>query len=76
MRKIFCGHYHRNAGGWDGDLEVVVTTAIGCQIGPDTSGMRVVKVTREEVTHEFHAFDQFPEKIDLKNDESREQEEK
>ena len=25
VRKIFCGHYHRNAGGFFKDLEVVVT---------------------------------------------------
>ena len=31
--KWFCGHFHRNAGAWDGDLEVVVTSAVGCAIG-------------------------------------------
>ena len=44
IRKIFCGHYHRNAGGFYKDLEVIVTSAIGCQIGPDQHGMRIVKV--------------------------------
>jgi 3',5'-cyclic AMP phosphodiesterase CpdA len=30
-RAWFCGHFHRNAGGWDrdGELEVVITTAVG-----------------------------------------------
>ncbi len=70
VSKVFCGHYHRNAGGWYEDekkrtLEVVVTTAIGCQIGPDTHGMRVVKVQEKEVTHEFHALDNFPRNVDL-----------
>lgn len=35
----------RNAGGFYRDLEVVITSAIGCQIGPDQHGMRLVKVT-------------------------------
>ncbi|EER12627.1 conserved hypothetical protein [Perkinsus marinus ATCC 50983] len=37
VKAIFAGHYHRNAGGWYTDpsghkLEVITTTAIGCQI--------------------------------------------
>lgn len=44
IRKIFCGHFHRNAGGFLKDLEVIVTSAIGCQIGPDQHGMRIVNV--------------------------------
>ena len=31
--KWFCGHFHRNAGGWRGDAEVVVTSAVGCALG-------------------------------------------
>ena len=30
--KWFCGHYHSNSGGWDGDLEVVITGAAGPHI--------------------------------------------
>ncbi len=47
------------------ELEVVVTTAVGCQIGPDTHGMRVVHVKEKEVEHRFHSLDEFPEKIQL-----------
>jgi len=32
IRKMFCGHYHRNAGGMDGQLEVVITSALGCRL--------------------------------------------
>jgi len=31
--KWFCGHFHRNAGGWDAGLEVVVTSAAGTVLG-------------------------------------------
>mmetsp|Transcript_1857 Transcript_1857/g.5468 ORF Transcript_1857/g.5468 Transcript_1857/m.5468 type:complete len:384 (-) Transcript_1857:390-1541(-) len=31
----FCGHYHRNAGGMDGPLEVVVSSAVGCILKPN-----------------------------------------
>jgi hypothetical protein len=34
VSKVFCGHYHRNSGGYtdDGRLEVVVTSAVGRQM--------------------------------------------
>jgi hypothetical protein len=38
----------RNAGGFYKDLEVVVTTAIGCQLGNDQNGMRIVTVSGKE----------------------------
>ena len=65
VRKIFCGHYHRNTGGWYKDLEVVVTSAIGCQIGQDPHGMRLVKVHDKNVEHAYHGLDTFPVDIDL-----------
>ena len=66
VNKIFCGHYHRNAGGWDGpSLELVVTSAIGCQIGKDPHGMRIVKVHENSVTHEYHSLEDCPTKIIL-----------
>jgi len=82
--KWFAGHYHQNAGGTDGSLEVVITGAAGGQIpfkvgvSPDSvqalspggqdffgiecseevSGIRLVKVTREAVSHEWLTFAQ------------------
>ncbi|XP_023347538.1 serine/threonine-protein phosphatase CPPED1 [Eurytemora carolleeae] len=52
IRKIFCGHYHRNAGGFYRDLEVVITSAIGCQIGPDQH--------ESSVDHEYFPLQSFP----------------
>jgi len=63
VKKVFCGHYHRNAGGWYKDLEVVITSAIGCQLGTDEHGMRLVKITKEDVNHEYHALDNFPTRV-------------
>ena len=66
VSKIFCGHYHRNAGGWDESLEVIVTSAIGCQIGQDPHGMRIVKVFEDHIEHKYHSLDDCPTDIDLK----------
>ena len=53
ISKIFCGHYHRNAGGWFGDMELVITSAVGSQLGDDKNGFRVVAVKETEITHEY-----------------------
>lgn len=87
VRAVFCGHYHRNAGGWytpqwkwSGEaaqaasktVEVVVTGAAGanivdkaggepleisgmngCKIGPDVSGVRLVRVAEKDVSHRW-----------------------
>lgn len=70
VRYIFCGHYHRNAGGCYGDLELVVTSAIGQQIGKDVSGMRLVKVTKDVVEHKYYGLESgdFPTNINLSDD--------
>ena len=66
VAKIFCGHYHRNAGGWYNEtMELVVTTAIGCQIGPDSHGMRVVVVREGGLEHSFHTLEDFPVHVGL-----------
>jgi len=65
IRKIFCGHYHRNAGGFFNDLEVVVTSAIGCQIGPDQHGMRIVNVKEEQIEHQYYPLVDFPTNVKI-----------
>jgi hypothetical protein len=53
VRHIFCGHYHRNDGGLYKDIQQVVTSAVGCQLGEDESGYRVVQVQEDKITHEY-----------------------
>ena len=54
VSKIFCGHYHRNAGGWYNDkLELIVTSALGLQQGQDRNGFRVVSVSESEISHRY-----------------------
>ena len=63
VRKIFCGHYHRNAGGWYKDLELVVTSAVGCRFGDDPHGMRLVRVKEDKIEHKYHSLDDFPKNV-------------
>lgn len=65
VTKIFCGHYHRNTGGWYKDMELVVTSAIGCQIGQDPHGLRLVQVHEQTVEHAYHGLETCPTNITL-----------
>ncbi|XP_074518875.1 serine/threonine-protein phosphatase CPPED1 [Halichoeres trimaculatus] len=58
VRAVFCGHYHRNAGGCHNGLDMVVSSAIGCQLGEDVHGVRVVVVTADDVVHRYYSLDQ------------------
>ncbi|XP_007498682.1 serine/threonine-protein phosphatase CPPED1 [Monodelphis domestica] len=56
IKAVFSGHYHRNAGGLCKDLDMVVSSAIGCQLGEDTHGLRVVVVTAEKIVHRYYSL--------------------
>ncbi|XP_077305038.1 serine/threonine-protein phosphatase CPPED1 isoform X2 [Lithobates pipiens] len=57
VKAVFSGHYHRNAGGNYKDLDMVVTSAIGCQLGDDEHGVRVVVVTKNQIVHRYYSLD-------------------
>lgn len=65
VRHIFCGHYHRNAGGFYKDLELVVTSAIGAQLGDTRNGYRVVKVFPDHLEHKYYEIGNGPTDVDL-----------
>lgn len=66
IKYVFAGHYHRNAGGFDQELEMIVTSAIGQQINNDKdSGMRIVCVGSEKISHEYYELDSVPTSVTL-----------
>jgi serine/threonine-protein phosphatase CPPED1 len=62
VKHIFAGHYHRNAHGVDGDLEMVTTGPVGMPLGGARSGIRVVRVSGREIKHEYFEFGALPNK--------------
>lgn len=66
VKYVFAGHYHRNAGGFDEDLEMIITSAVGQQINNDKgSGMRIVTVTQDKIAHAYHELDSVPSNVAL-----------
>lgn len=66
VRHIFAGHYHRNAGGRAGNIEMITTGPVGRPLGSDSSGFRIVHVNRTAVTHKYYSLDSLPAKLNLK----------
>ncbi len=60
-----CGHYHRNAGGMYKDLELIVTSAVGCPLGKDPSGFRICNVDEQKISHKYIPFRDSPDVGDI-----------
>lgn len=60
VRYIFTGHYHRNAGGKDGELEEIVTGPVGMPLGQEGSGFRIIMVNATDLTHTWIPLNAIP----------------
>jgi 3',5'-cyclic AMP phosphodiesterase CpdA len=57
---VFAGHLHHNSEGRDGDLDMVTTGPVGMPLEGGKSGIRVVTVSADGVTHKFYDFGELP----------------
>jgi 3',5'-cyclic AMP phosphodiesterase CpdA len=60
VRYIFAGHYHRNAFGKDGELEMVTSGPAGKPEGTEGSGIRIAEVKGKTVEHKFYPLGLIP----------------
>jgi serine/threonine-protein phosphatase CPPED1 len=60
VHYVFAGHYHRNAAGRDGDLEMITTGPAGMPIGPDPSGFRIAEVNAGTIEHRYYGLGTIP----------------
>ncbi|QEG39872.1 metallophosphoesterase [Roseimaritima ulvae] len=65
VRAVFAGHYHRNAYGTAGEMEMVTTGPVGKPLGKDPSGFRIVKVYESNLQHQYWALEDVPETVEL-----------
>ncbi len=65
VSNVFAGHYHRNAFGKSGTMEMVTTGPVGKPLGKDPSGFRIVKVSGNKVSHQYYELDHIPGQIVL-----------
>lgn len=60
---VFAGHYHRNAFGKDGTLEMITNGPVGRPLGPDPSGIRVVYMREDRLEHQYYGLGSIPNRI-------------
>ena len=65
VRAVFAGHYHRNAYGRAGAMEMITTGPVGRPLGKDPSGFRIVTVYETNIQHQYYGMDDVPEKVNL-----------
>ncbi|WP_145169002.1 metallophosphoesterase [Rubripirellula lacrimiformis] len=65
VRAVFAGHYHRNAYGTAGAMEMITTGPVGRPLGKDPSGLRIVVVNEAGIQHQYWGLDDVPAKVDL-----------
>jgi len=65
VKFLFAGHYHRNAYGRDGEMEMITTGPVGMPLGGARSGLRVVWVTGREIKHQYFEYGALPNQATL-----------
>ena len=65
VSHVFAGHWHKNNYAADGGLQVITSSAVGYPLGDDPSGYRVVRVFEDRIEHDYYAFGEGPEAVDL-----------
>jgi 3',5'-cyclic AMP phosphodiesterase CpdA len=66
VSQVFAGHYHRNAYGRDGSLEMITTGPVGKFLGNDPSGMRMVTWSEAGIEHQYFGLGSIPHEIPVK----------
>lgn len=65
VRAVFAGHYHRNAYGKAGEMEMITTGPVGKPFAKTVSGFRIVTVQESGIQHQYYGMDEVPEKVTL-----------
>jgi UDP-2,3-diacylglucosamine pyrophosphatase LpxH len=66
VTHVFAGHYHRNAYGRDGSLEMISSGPVGKFLGNDPSGLRVVIWSDAGIDHQYYGLGSVPHEVSVK----------
>jgi 3',5'-cyclic AMP phosphodiesterase CpdA len=63
VEAIFFGHLHNNAAARYKNIQLVTTSALGKPLGDAPSGLRIVKVYRNWIDHQYYGLDNLPDSV-------------
>jgi Icc-related predicted phosphoesterase len=62
---VFAGHYHNNALNTYKKIELITTSAVGKPLGKAPSGLRIIKVENDNLSHEYFGLEEVPENLSV-----------
>lgn len=62
---IFSGHLHNNSYSEYGNIQNVITSSAGKQLGNNSPGIRIVKVYKNRIEHDYFTIDKIPKIIEF-----------
>ena len=65
VSHMFAGHWHRNHYSYLRNLQIIVTSSVGYPLGPDPSGIRIVRVTDDYIGHKFFPLNDLPTQLEI-----------
>jgi len=65
VKAIFAGHLHNNGYGRFKTIEMVTTSAIGRPLADTPSGLRIIKLSGDKLSHQYYDINNVPETIVL-----------
>jgi len=60
---VFAGHLHNNSTAKFGDIDLIITSAVGKPLGRAPSGIRIIKVYPDRVESEYYDLGEAPESV-------------
>jgi 3',5'-cyclic AMP phosphodiesterase CpdA len=64
VRFVFAGHYHNNAAGRGGAIQVVTTGPIGKPLRGGVSGFRIGVIQNGEIQHQYYQMGDVPNRLE------------
>jgi 3',5'-cyclic AMP phosphodiesterase CpdA len=65
IHLLVSGHYHQNAEATAGDLMAITTGPVGKPLGQAKSGLRIFRVSDEQITQRYYDFGELPTSVAL-----------
>jgi endonuclease/exonuclease/phosphatase family metal-dependent hydrolase len=66
ISKVFAGHFHGNSFGQTATgLDMITSGPVGRPMRTDPSGLRIVTVSGDRITHAYHALDAVPAAVTM-----------
>ena len=63
VEAMFSGHWHKNKYSSDDGFRMIISGPVGVPLGPDPSGLRIIKVLESQLDDTYYGFESIPDFI-------------